>query len=210
MSGKQYLKNQLPVILINLLGMLALALFLIASDNPIQTVLFILAVWSIVLVLSLLAFYFSRKKYLNKLLNMTEQLEERYLLPEIMQVPERADEQVFYQIMKMAEKSMLERIGEVQRERREYKEYIEQWIHEVKTPITAMKLLCENNRSPFSREVLAELENINQYTEQRFTMPGVNTLKKTILSVKSIYAMLCIVQSQIISIFCVKAICQFR
>ena len=33
---------------------------------------------------------------------MTEQLEERYLLPEIMQVPERADEQVFYQIMKMA------------------------------------------------------------------------------------------------------------
>ena len=89
MSGKQYLKNQLPVILVNLLGMLALALFLIASDNPIQTVLFILAVWSIVLVLSLLAFYFSRKKYLNKLLNMTEQLEERYLLPEIMQVPER-------------------------------------------------------------------------------------------------------------------------
>lgn len=166
MSGKQYLKNQLPVILINLLGMLALALFLIASDNPIQTVLFILAVWSIVLVLSLLTFYFSRKKYLNKLLNMTEQLEERYLLPEIMQVPERADEQVFYQIMKMAEKSMLEQIGEVQRERREYKEYIEQWIHEVKTPITAMKLLCENNRSPFSREVLAELENINQYTEQ--------------------------------------------
>ena len=85
----------------------------------------------------------------------------------IMQVPERADEQVFYQIMKMAEKSMLERIGEVQRERREYKEYIEQWIHEVKTPITAMKLLCENNRSPFSREVLAELENINQYRNVR-------------------------------------------
>ena len=107
MNGKQYLKNQLPVILINLLGMLAFALFLIASDNPIQTVLFILAVWSIVLVLSLLTFYFSRKKYLNKLLNMTEQLEERYLLPEIMQVPERADEQVFYQIMKMAEKSLV-------------------------------------------------------------------------------------------------------
>ena len=35
-------------------------------------------------------------------------------------------------------------------------------------------------------------------------MPEVNTLKKTILSVKSIYAMLCIVQSQIISISCVK------
>lgn len=166
MNGKQYLKNQLPVILINLLGMLALALFLIASGNSIQTVLFILVVWLIVLFSCLLFFYFSRKKYLDKLLDMTEQLEERYLLPEIMQEPERADEQVFYQIMKMSEKSMLERIGEVQRERKEYKEYIEQWIHEVKTPITAMKLICENNRCSFTRELMAELENINRFTEQ--------------------------------------------
>ena len=166
MNGKQYLKNQLPVILINLLGMLALALFLIASGNSIQTVLFILVVWLVVLASCLLFFYFSRKKYLDKLLDMTEQLEERYLLPEIMQEPERADEQVFYQIMKMAEKSMLERIGEVQRERKEYKEYIEQWIHEVKTPITAIKLICENNRCSFTRELMAELENINRFTEQ--------------------------------------------
>ena len=166
MNGKQYLKNQLPVILINLLGMLALALFLIASGNSIQTVLFILVVWLIVLASCLLFFYFSRKKYLNKLLDMTEELEERYLLPEIMQEPEKADEQVFYQIMKMAEKSMLERIGEVQRERKEYKEYIEQWIHEVKTPITAIKLICENNRCSFTRDLMVELENINRFTEQ--------------------------------------------
>ena len=166
MSGRQYLKNKLPVILINLLGMLALALFLIASGNNIQTVLFILVVWLIVLASCLLFFYFFRKKYLDKLLDMTEQLEERYLLPEIMQEPEKADDQVFYQIMKMAEKSMLERIGEVQRERKEYKEYIEQWIHEVKTPITAIKLICENNRCSFTRDLMAELENINRFTEQ--------------------------------------------
>lgn len=166
MNGRQYLKNQLPVILINLWGMLALALFLTASGNDVQTVLFILTIWLIVLVLYQLLFYLTRKKYLNKLLDMTEQLEERYLLPEIMQVPERADEQVFYQIMKMAEKSMLERIGKVQRERKEYKEYIEQWIHEAKTPITAMKLICENNLSPFTRDLMAELENVNQFTEQ--------------------------------------------
>ena len=68
--------------------------------------------------------------------------------------------------MKMAEKSMLEEIEAVQRERKEYREYIEQWIHEVKTPITAIRLLCENHRSDTSRELLAELEHINRYTEQ--------------------------------------------
>lgn len=40
---------------------------------------------------------------------MAEQLEEKYLMPEVMAMPERADEQVFYQILKMAEKSMLEK-----------------------------------------------------------------------------------------------------
>ncbi len=61
---------------------------------------------------------------------------------------------------------MLEEIEAVQRERKEYREYIEQWIHEVKTPITAIRLLCENHRSDTSRELLAELEHINRYTEQ--------------------------------------------
>ena len=76
MKGRQYLKNQLPLILINLLGMLALALSLTVSGTPVSSILFIFFVWLLVLVLCLLSFYFSRKKYLNQLLDMTEQLEE--------------------------------------------------------------------------------------------------------------------------------------
>ncbi|MFG6322664.1 MAG: sensor histidine kinase [Lachnospiraceae bacterium] len=166
MSQKQYLKNQIPAVFANLMGMLALALFLLANGNSMHTVLFIFIVWLIILISYLSVTYYMRKKYMNTLLDMTEQLQERYLIPEIMTIPDRADDRVFYQIMKMTEKSMLEKIGEIQSERKEYKEYIEQWIHEAKTPITAMKLLCENNRSSFARDILTELEQINQYTEQ--------------------------------------------
>ena len=166
MNGKQYLKNSLSVILINLLGMTALALFLAAGGVGIQMILLIAVVWVIIIVCYLSIVYFSRKKYLDKLLDMTEQLEEKYLITEVMKVPERAEEQVLYRIMKMGEKSMLEKIGRIEKERKEYKEYIEQWIHEAKTPITAMKLLSENNRSDFTRELLIELENMNRYTEQ--------------------------------------------
>lgn len=45
MSGKQYLKNKIPAIFVNLMGMLALALFLAANGDPAQTVLFIFIVW---------------------------------------------------------------------------------------------------------------------------------------------------------------------
>lgn len=170
MNGKKYLKNSLPVIIVNLLGMTVLSLFLLVGGANMQTILFIAVVWVLVMICYLFAAYFSRKKYLNKLLDMTEQLEERYLITEVMKMPERADEQVFYQIMKMGAKSMLEKIGRIEKERKEYKEYIEQWIHEAKTPITAMKLICENNcgerNSSDTRALLAELEKMNRYTEQ--------------------------------------------
>ena len=85
----------------------------------------------LVLALYLAAGYVSRKKRLEKLLEMATQLKERYLLPEVMPVPDQAEEQVYYQLLKLAGKSMLERIGEVERERGEYRTYIELWVHEL-------------------------------------------------------------------------------
>ena len=108
----------------------------------------------------------SQLRQMKKLLDMAEQLSERYLISEVMELPEQAEDQVYYQLLKMAGKSMLEQVGEVERERLEYKEYIEQWIHEIKTPITAMKLLCENHRMDWTKELLLELEKTNRFTEQ--------------------------------------------
>lgn len=166
MSGKLYLKNQLPVILINVSGMAALAVFLLINKNSADSIIFIIFVWTSVMFGCFAVNYFLRKKQLNKLMMLAEELEEKYLIAELMKEPERADDKVFYQILKMAERSMLEKIEVVHRERKEYREYIEQWVHEIKTPITAMKLLCENNRSGLTRDLLAELEKTNRFTEQ--------------------------------------------
>ena len=110
--------------------------------------------------------YWKRKRQMDTLLILSEQLSERYLISEVMEPPEQAEDQVYYRLLKMAGKSMLEQISEIRRERMEYKEYIEQWIHEIKTPITAMKLLCENHRSDLTKELLLELEKTNRFTEQ--------------------------------------------
>lgn len=166
MSKKVYLKNKLPVVILNVLCMIMLTLFLLINGNSIDSITIILFTWLLVLSGNTAISYRNRKNQMGKLLRLTEQLDEQYLIAELMSLPERADDQVFYQILKLAEKSMLERIGTIQRERLEYKEYIEQWVHEIKTPITAMKLLCENNRSSFTRELLTELEKTNRYTEQ--------------------------------------------
>lgn len=166
MNSRRYWKNRIPFLLTNLICMVALIVFLLVCGNSISVVLLILVVWAVVLLSGLFLTYWKRKQQMQKLLDMAGWLSERYLISEVMELPEQAEDQVYYQLLKMARKSMLEQIGEVRRERLEYKEYIEQWIHEIKTPITAMKLLCENHRTDWTKELLLELEKTNRFTEQ--------------------------------------------
>ena len=83
MSGKQYLKNQLPVLLLNLLGVLALALFLIATGTSRQAISLIALVWIVVVVCYLTVSFFIQKRHCETLLVMAEQLGEKYLMPEV-------------------------------------------------------------------------------------------------------------------------------
>ena len=166
MNRRQYWKNRIPFLLTNLICMVALTVFLLVCDISISAVLLILVVWALVLLVGLFLTYWKRDRQMRQLLDMAEQLSERYLISEVMELPEQAEDQVYYRLLKMSGKSMLEQISEVKRERLEYKEYIEQWIHEIKTPITAMKLLCENHRTDWTKELLLELEKTNRFTEQ--------------------------------------------
>ena len=166
MNRRQYWKNRIPFLLTNLICMVALTVFLLVCDISISAVLLILVVWALVLLAGLFLTYWKRDQQMRQLLGMAGQLSERYLISEVMELPEQAEDQVYYRLLKMAGKSMLEQISEVKRERLEYKEYIEQWIHEIKTPITAMKLLCENHRTDWTKELLLELEKTNRFTEQ--------------------------------------------
>lgn len=61
---------------------------------------------------------------------------------------------------------MLEEISAVQRAHREYQEYIEQWVHEIKTPIAAMKLFVENQQGERKRQLFQQLERLEHYVEQ--------------------------------------------
>lgn len=166
MNGKLYWKQQLPCLLLNFSCMIGLTIFLRITGNSLDNIVLILIIWLVILALFFTKRYYNRKVQLDRLLKLAEQMEERYLISEVMEKPERADDQVYYRLLKMAGKSMLEQIGEVKRERTEYKEYVEQWVHEIKTPITAMKLLCENHRSEWAKDLLVELEKTNCFTEQ--------------------------------------------
>lgn len=166
MNGRRYWRERTSVLLLNVAGMVLLGAFLLLTENSVDMVVLIAAVWSLTLAGVLLFSYYRKKKRLGRLKKLSEGLKERYLLAELLPAPEDAEEEVYFSLLRQAFKSMLEQKNAVERERQEYREYIEQWIHEIKTPITAMKLLCENHPAPFARELMTELEKTDRFTEQ--------------------------------------------
>ena len=72
MSWNLFLKNQLPSLLINFAGILALVLFLTANGNPISVSLLIAIVWIVVMSLYGVIRFLTQKRHLCKLLDMAE------------------------------------------------------------------------------------------------------------------------------------------
>lgn len=163
---RRYLKDRLAVIALNLAGMVFMALFLLSAGNSLDTVLLVIGMWILTAVLYFAVSFWARRRYLMGIIGLADRLQEKYLVFEIIERPARMDDEVFYWLLKSADKSMLEKISEIKQEKQDYKEYIEQWVHEAKTPVTAMRLICENNKDTVPRTLLAELERADQYIEQ--------------------------------------------
>ncbi|WP_075983078.1 sensor histidine kinase [Bacillus massilinigeriensis] len=166
MSFQDYFRERVKVILLNLISIITLSLFLFSVGNTMDTIITIAVTWVVVYSLFFIYEYSQRKAYYSNLLKTVGNLDKKYLMGEIIDPPPYLDAVPYFQLMKMAGKSMLEEINKTNTQRKEYKEYIEQWIHEVKTPIAAIKLIEENHRNANSRAVLEELEIIDRYVEQ--------------------------------------------
>lgn len=92
MSAKTYWKQQFPLLPFHFLCMIALAVFLRVNGNSFDSIMLILAAWVFILAVYLWKSYCDRKSQLDELLTLAEQLEERYLIAEVMEKPERADD----------------------------------------------------------------------------------------------------------------------
>ena len=107
-----------------------------------------------------------RKIYFEILEKYIENLDKKYLISEVIEIPPYIEAMPYYYLLKKASKSMREEINEEKTKLKNYKEYIEQWVHEVKTPMSLIKLIEENNRTSKSSAVLMQLEDIGRYIEQ--------------------------------------------
>jgi Signal transduction histidine kinase len=115
---------------------------------------------------ALLAEFFRKRAFYRDVLKNMEQLEKKYLLAEMTERPSFCEGKILYDVLRETDKSMNDEIARYRRASQEYREYIETWVHEVKTPISSSRLIIENNPNEVTRNLNSELVKIENYVDQ--------------------------------------------
>lgn len=132
-------------------------------------IIFISFVEGILLTAFLCAFlydYWRRRSFYNQLWEILERLEEKTLIGEILMQPGFLDGQILDEILRRCNKYQNDRVADAEQDRQEYREYLDSWVHEIKTPIAAARLIVENNKNPVTLRIDDELRRIDGFVEQ--------------------------------------------
>ncbi len=60
----------------------------------------------------------------------------------------------------------------------DYREYIETWVHEIKTPIASTKLIIENNQNEVTNKIDSQMDRIEGFVEQVLYYSRSNNVNK--------------------------------
>ena len=178
MDFKLFFKEKAITILLLLFGIITIEIFLMAYNVGMFIKIYIPLIIMGLYVISISIEYFKRKRFYDNLLNMLEELDEKYLITEIIKTPNFLEGKIFKNALEQIDKSMLENVNKYKYMTEDYKEYIELWIHEIKIPIATSKMVIENNKNAITKSIDEELDKVENYIEQALFYARSNTVEK--------------------------------
>ena len=81
--------------------------------------------------------FFKKKSFYDNVLYMLDELEEKFLVNEIIAFPDFLEGKIFKECLDQIDKSMIDNVNKFKFMQDDYKDYIELWIHEIKIPIAS-------------------------------------------------------------------------
>lgn len=178
MRLSEFLKEKIISFIIITLAIITIEIFLMPYS--INTLIKIYIPISILFSYFLIVFieYLKKKNFYNDLTKNLEKLDKKYLIPEIIDKADFLEGKILINTLKEIEKSMAEHVNEYKFANEEYKEYIELWIHEIKTPIAVSKMIVENNPSEVTKNINEEIEKVEYFVEQALFYARSNNVEK--------------------------------
>lgn len=161
----EYVKDKILLLVLHMLCMLLLAGFLHGTGYSKEYICLILLGWLGILGCWFVYGYFNRKCYFQKMKEILDQVNQRYLLGELMPESYRLEDRLYRDMIRRSNKSVIDRIRIVEDQQKDYREYIESWVHEIKAPITSIALMCENHKDNLTRQIHLENQKIENYVD---------------------------------------------
>lgn len=156
----EYMKDKSLTIILQIFCMLILFGFLRATGYPVDFRVMIGICWLIVDMIFFGMDFWRRRNYFLEMSRILEQMDQRYLLGELMPDSPGLEDRLYRDMIRISNKSVIERIHAIEREQKEYREFIESWVHEIKAPITGISLICENHKDELTRRIGLENRKI--------------------------------------------------
>lgn len=178
MNLKDFIKERIVFIIINSLILLFTALLLMVLKVDSFAILFIVIINGAGVLIYHIFDYLRKKQYYNEIKENMESLDKKYLISEVIEEGTFTESKLIYDVICKSNKAMNDEIGEFKRGINDYREYIELWVHEIKTPIATCKLLIENNESPLTESIGEEVCKLENYIDKALFYTRSNTIEK--------------------------------
>lgn len=178
MKFKNFIKDKILSLILILFAVITVAILVMFYNISIYVKIYIIVTPIIAYLIGLIIEFYRRKDFYNFLNENMEQLEQKYLISEIIKEPNFVEGKLLKSIIQDTGKSMLENVNKYKYIQQDYKDYIELWIHEVKLPIATSKLVIENNKNEVTKNLEEELDKIENYVEQALYYARSSTVEK--------------------------------
>lgn len=166
MSFKEYLKNRILFLVINLILFSIICGIMLLINVGANIIILGFCIWFLPLVSYIFTEFIRFKRFYDEINSVMDNLDKKYLLSEIIDEPEFIEGRLTYDLLRQAYRNMHEHVKEYRDMQSEYREYIETWVHEIKTPIASTRLIIDNNENEVTRSIDHEIGKIEEYIEQ--------------------------------------------
>ncbi len=174
----EYLHDKLFAIISFIISILLVSIFLWIIETRILFIFLLDMILISLFILPMIFDFIKRKRYYNNLLELLIELDEKALLSEIGEKPEFKEGEIISTIISETDKYMNDSIANISVDMEEYRDYIEIWVHEIKTPITSANLIIENNKDITNLKILDEINKIDKFVEQALFYARSTSLEK--------------------------------
>lgn len=166
MSVYEYLKQRTLFFIVNIVLFLITASIMLFVKVNISIITMMFLIWFTPISIYILMEMIKHKKYYDELVSISENLDKKYLISEVISEPEFIEGKLVYNILKSSNRNMQEHVKYFKNMQSEYQEYIETWVHEIKTPIASLMLIMENHEDNIPNSMKYEVKKIENYIDQ--------------------------------------------